>query len=81
MDASKESTSFINEGVFAILPEEELFSHKVSHPIPRNIKWSFLAFTELIFVTNITIYICGGKVIMRRNFGKILEICRIFGKF
>ena len=44
MDSSKESTSFINQGVFAILPEEQLFSHIVSHPIVRNMKWSFLAF-------------------------------------
>ena len=44
MDASKESTSFINQGVFAILPEERLFSHIVSHPIVQNMKWSFLAF-------------------------------------
>ena len=44
MDASKEPTSFINEGVFAILLKEEVFSHIVSHPIVRNMKWSFLAF-------------------------------------
>ena len=43
---------------------------------------------ELIFVTNITNYICGEKKLMWRNFGEILgnfekfwEILRNFGKF
>ena len=29
---------------------------------------------ELIFVKNITIYICGEKIVMWRNFGEIWEI-------
>ena len=34
--------------------------------------------TELIFVTNITNYICGEKNIMWRNFREIWEILEIF---
>ena len=36
---------------------------------------------ELIFVTNITNYICGEKNSMWGNFGKFLEISRNFGRF
>ena len=36
---------------------------------------------ELIFVTNITNYICGEKIVMWRNFGKFWEFLRIFRKF
>ena len=36
---------------------------------------------ELIFVKNITNYICGEKIVMWRNFGKSWETLRNFGKF
>ena len=36
---------------------------------------------ELIFVTNITNYICGEKMVMWRFFGKIREILGNFEKF
>ena len=36
---------------------------------------------ELIFVTNITNYICGEKIVMWKNLGKFWEFWRHFGKF
>ena len=36
---------------------------------------------ELIFVTNITNYICGQKIVMWRNFGKFGEVLGGFWKF
>ena len=44
---------------------------------PSDLKMPHMG-TELIFVTNITNYICGEKIVMWRNFGEIL---RNFGKF
>ena len=42
------------------------------NPGPLKIVHTFQA--ELIFVTNITNYICGEKIVMWRNFWKIWEI-------
>ena len=36
---------------------------------------------ELLFVTNITNYICGAKIVMWRNFGKFGKFWRTIGKF
>ena len=36
---------------------------------------------ELIFVTNVTNYICGEKIVTWRNFGKFWKILGNFGKF
>ena len=38
---------------------------------PSDLKMPHMG-TELIFVTNITNYICGEKIVMWRNFGEIL---------
>ena len=38
-------------------------------------------YAELIFVTNITNYICGEKIVIWRYFGKFWEILRNFGNF
>ena len=35
--------------------------------------------TELIFVTDITVYICGEKIVMWRNFGFLYRIWTIYG--
>ena len=35
------------------------------------LKWGEVGGAELIFVTNITNYICGQKIVMWRNFGEI----------
>ena len=49
------------------------------NPGPLKIVHTFQA--ELIFVTNITNYICGEKIVMWRNFGKFWEILEILPQF
>ena len=42
------------------------------------VDWLVMIWTELIFVTNITNYICGEKIVMWRNFGRFCHNLHAF---